>query len=105
MSIDSAMSVISQANTTKLEIAKKEDLKMCKELMELMKPEFDAALNKAVNKAVNEAINKAFTEKKAMVIDMIKDKISIDFISKYSNLSKEDIRRIANDNNLVIFPK
>ena len=86
---------------------------MCKELMELMKPEFDAALNKAVNKAVNEAvnkavnetINKAFTEKKAMVIDMIKDKISIDFISKYSNLSKEDIRTIANDNNLVIFPK
>ena len=74
---------------------------MCKELMELMKPEFDAALNKAVN----EAINKAFTEKKAMVIDMIKDKISIDFISKYSNLSKEDIRTIANDNNLVIFPK
>ena len=52
-----------------------------------------------------QAINKAFTEKKAMVIDMIKDKISIDFISKYSNLSKEDIRTIANDNNLVIFPK
>ena len=59
MSIDSAMSVISQANTTKLEIAKKEDLKMCKELMELMKPEFDAAVNAAVNEAVNKAVNKA----------------------------------------------
>lgn len=32
---------------------------MCKELMDLMKPEFDAALEVAVNKAVNEAVNEA----------------------------------------------
>ena len=59
MSIDSAMSVISQANTINLEKAKREDSKMCKELMDLMKPEFDAAVNAAVNEAVNKAVNKA----------------------------------------------
>ena len=102
MSIDSAMSVISQANTINLEKAKKEDSEMCKELMDLMKPEFDAALNKAVNEAVNKASIKALSEKKSMVLNMIRDKMGIDSISRYSNLSKEDIRTIANDNNLVI---
>lgn len=98
MNIDSAMSVISQANTANLDEAKKEDLKMCKELMDLMKPEIDAVVNEAVNKVAN----KALAEKKAMVIDMIKDKMSIGFIAKYSNLSNEAIRTIASDNQLVI---
>lgn len=53
MSIDSAMSVISQANTANLDEVKKEDAKMCKELMDLMKPEIDAVVNEAVDKATN----------------------------------------------------
>lgn len=40
----------------------KEGLPMCEALMQLMKPEFDAALDKAVNEAVNEAVNKAVNE-------------------------------------------
>lgn len=58
-----------------------EGLPMCEALMRLMKPEFDAALDKAVNakinevvdKAVNEAVNKAtskfFAEKEAVVAE------------------------------------
>lgn len=54
---------------------------MCEALMRLMKPEFDAALDKAFNakinevvdKAVNEAVNKAtskfFAEKEAIVAE------------------------------------
>lgn len=49
ISIDSAMSVISQANTVNLEETKKEDSEMCKELMDLMKPEIDAVVNEATN--------------------------------------------------------
>jgi TPP-dependent pyruvate/acetoin dehydrogenase alpha subunit len=46
----------------------KEDDNVCEALRELMKPEFDEALDKAVNeavdKAVNEAVDKAVKEAK-----------------------------------------
>ena len=40
----------------------KEELPMCEALMRLMKPEFDAALDKAVNAKINEAVNEAVNE-------------------------------------------
>jgi len=35
---------------------------MCEALMQLMKPEFDAALDKAVNEKINEAVNEAVSK-------------------------------------------
>ena len=50
-----------------------EGLPMCEALMRLMKPEFDAALDKAFNAKINEAVNKAtskfFAEKEAIVAE------------------------------------
>lgn len=86
MSIDSAMSVISQANTTKLEIAKKEDLKMCKELMELMKPEFDAAVNEAVNEAVIQAVNNTTTTTTTSLIRNLMHNMNINAEQAMTNL-------------------
>lgn len=40
----------------------KEGLPMCEALMQLMKPEFDAALDKAVNAKIDEAVNEAVNE-------------------------------------------
>lgn len=40
----------------------KEGLPMCEALMQLMKPEFDAALDKAVNEKINEAVNEAVSK-------------------------------------------
>ena len=86
MSIDSAMSVISQANTTKLEIAKREDLKMCKELMELMKPEFDAAVNEAVNEAVIQAVNNTTTTTTTSLIRNLMHNMNINAEQAMTNL-------------------
>lgn len=40
----------------------KEGLPMCEALMRLMKPEFDAALDKAVNEKIDEAVNEAVSK-------------------------------------------
>ncbi len=52
----------------------KEGLPMCEALMQLMKPEFDAALDKAVNEkideAVNEAVSKVSAEKDAQINEL-----------------------------------
>lgn len=56
---ESVMDLLIRANEEIFEEAKGH---MCKALMELMKDEFDAAVNEAVNEAVNAAVNEAVNE-------------------------------------------
>ncbi len=61
---DSILQVATKENHDIFEVVKEGD-DMCEALMELMKPEFDAAVDKAVNKAVNKAVIKAVSERDA----------------------------------------
>lgn len=73
---------------------------MCEALMEIMKPEFDAALSKAVDEAVNEAVNKAVDEavdvtaketRIQTVMEMYQDKeISLEIACKHLGFTKEE---------------
>ena len=54
----------------------KEELPMCEALMRLMKPEFDAALDKAVNAKINEAVNEAIVAEKDAQINELKAKLA-----------------------------
>lgn len=69
---------------------------MCEALMEIMKPQFDAALSKAVDEAVNKAVDEAVdvTAKETRiqtVMEMYQDKeISLEIACKHLGFTKEE---------------
>lgn len=80
----------------------KEEGKMCEALMELMKPEFDAALDKAVNREVNKAVNKAVKnenvrKEREMICQAYKYGNSLQEISKFTGKSPHEIERILHE--------
>lgn len=88
---DSVLQVSAMENRKLFNWVKEGDV-MCEALMEIMKPEFDAALSKAVNKAVDEAVDVTAKETRIQtVMEMYQDKeISLEIACKHLGFTKEE---------------
>jgi len=99
MHADSVLSVAMEANPETFEDLKKDGGSMCEQLMRLMKPEFDAALNAAVKDAVNDAVKDA-TQKKAVdtAIRMLKrGKDTFEEIAEMTTLPLDEVMQLAKE--------
>lgn len=100
MYADAVLSVVTQANNDVIKNLKG-DVKVCKELLEIMKPEIDAVINEAVNEAVNEAASNAFDEGVAANINntilrmLNKNKYNHEEIADIAGTTLENVEEVA----------
>ena len=76
---------------------------MCEALKELLKDDIDKTVNQAVDKAVNQTvIETKATDKREFAVNMLNGNEPISKITKYTNLSKEEVLELAKKNNISV---
>ena len=100
---DAILQVSVSANKKLYDKITRSDGVMCEALRELLKDDIDRTVNQAVDKAVNQTvIETKATDKREFAVNMLNGNEPISKITKYTNLSKEEVLELAKKNNISV---